>query len=136
MVADQKKKLADDKKLADEKEKAMAEEIEKLRAELKKDKDEAPPGPSSSRRPMRRRWAKSSAGGKEDKEAFCTFGLDKHQLMDLPEGALMPKYQDIKKAHPTMLVPFTISLRRRAPGARQEDPHDLAPVDEPEGGRR
>ena len=45
VVADQKKKLADDKKLADEKEKAMAEEIEKLRAELKKDKDEAPPSP-------------------------------------------------------------------------------------------
>ena len=54
---------------------------------------------------------------KEDKEAYCTFEvLDKHQLMDLPEGALMPKYQDIKRDHPTMLVPFKISFAEACAG--------------------
>ena len=54
---------------------------------------------------------------KEDEEAYCTFEvLDKHQLMDLPEGALLPKYQDIKRDHPTMLVPFKISFAEACAG--------------------
>jgi len=99
----------------------MAEEIEKLRAELKKDKDEAPSSPVKQQ-PLSEAETEAvnkieQQARKEDEGAFCTFEvLDKHQLMDLPAGALMPKYQDIKKAHPTMLVPFTISFAEACAG--------------------
>ena len=103
----------------------MAEEIEKLRAELKKGKDEAPPSPV--KQPLSE--AETAAvnkieqqARKEDEEAYCTFEvLDKHQLMDLPEGALLPKYQDIKRDHPTMLVPFKISFAEACAGVHVDD---------------
>ena len=111
--------LAEEKKRLAEKEKSMAEEIERLRAELTK-KEAAPPSPV--KQPLSEADAEAvgkikEQAAKEDKEAYCTFEvLDKHQLMDLPEGALMPKYQDIKRDHPTMLVQFTISFAEACAG--------------------
>ena len=113
---EEKKKLADE--LADEKKK-LAEENERLRAELKK---EQPAPPSPVKQPLSEADAEAvskikAQAAKEDKEAYCTFEvLDKHQLMDLPEGALMPKYQDLKRDHPKMLVPFTISFAEACAG--------------------
>ena len=37
--------------------------------------------------------------------------------MDFPERALLPKYQDIKRNHPTMLMPFKISFLEACAGA-------------------
>ena len=114
------KQLAEEmeKQLADEKKK-HAEEMEQLRAELTK-KEAAPPNPE--KQPLSEADAEAvrkieQQARKEDEEAYCTFEvLDKHQLMDLPEGALMPKYQDIKRDHPKMLVPFTISFAEACAG--------------------
>ena len=115
-LAEEKKKLADE--LADEKKK-LAEENERLRAELKK---EQPPPASPVKQPLSEADAKAvrkieAQARKEDEEAYCTFEvLDKHQLLDFPEGALLPKYQDIKRDHPTMLVPFKISFAEACAG--------------------
>ena len=109
--------LEEKKKAAEEKEKTMAEEIARLRAELK---EAAPPSPV--KQPLSETDAEAvgkikEQAAKEDKEAYCTFEvLDKHQLLDLPEGALLPKYQDLKRDHPTMLVPFTISFAEACAG--------------------
>ena len=47
---------------------------------------------------------------REDEAARCQFYcLDAKQLMDSPFEA-MPKYQDLERDHPTMLVPFEISF--------------------------
>ena len=112
--------------LAEEKEKTMAEEIARheeeiarLRAELK----EAAPS-SPMKQPLSEADAEAvgkieEQAAKEDKEAYCTFEcLDKHQLMDLPASDGMPKYQDIKRDHPTMLVSFTISFSEACAGVR------------------
>ena len=113
--------LGEKKKAAEEKEKSMAEEIERLRAELKKDEP-----PSPVKQPLSEADAEAvgkikEQAAKEDKEAYCTFEcLDKHQLMDLPEGALMPMYQDLKRDHPTMLVSFTISFAEACAGMHVE----------------
>ena len=114
--------LEEKKKLAEQlaaKEKSMAEEIERLRAELTK-KEAAPPSPEKqtlSEADAEAVRKIEQQARKEDEEAYCTFEvLDKHQLMDLPEGALMPKYQDLKRDHPKMLVPFTISFAEACAG--------------------
>ena len=110
--------LEEKKKLAEQlaaKEKSMAEEIERLRAELK---EAAPPSPEKqtlSEADAEAVRKIEQQARKEDEEAYCTFEvLDKHQLLDFPEGALLPKYQDIKRDHPTMLVPFRSPSPRRA----------------------
>ena len=96
-------------------------EIARLRAELM---EVAPPSPV--KQPLSEADAEAvgkikEQAAKEDKEAYCTFEcLDKHQLMDLPEGALMPMYQDLKRDHPTMLVSFTISFAEACAGVHVE----------------
>ena len=90
----QKKKLAEE--LAEEKKKLLEGEL----AEEKKKLADA----AAVR-------AIEAQAKREDAEALCCFEcLDKRQLMDLPDGALLPKYQDLKRDRPSMLVPFTISF--------------------------
>ena len=112
--------LEEKKKLAEEhaaKEKTMAEELERLRAELKVAVPPSPEKQTLSEADAEAVRKIEQQARKEDEEAYCTFEvLDKHQLMDFPEGALLPKYQDIKRDRPTMLVPFKISFAEACAG--------------------
>ena len=134
------KELEEKKKLADE----LAEEKKKLADELADEKKHAEEMGNSYRADEGGRWrhqARQGAalggrrgGGEQNQGAgerraggHCTFeALDKHQVMDLPEG--MPKYQDLKRDKPSIFVQVTISLPRPARQTRQGDPHHLAPL--------
>ena len=104
---------------------ALEEELERLRAQTK----EAQPSPVKLQWPWATSPAKLSAADaaavraieeqakREDAGALCCFEcLDKRQLMDLPEDALLPKYQDLKRDRPSMFVPFTISFSEACAG--------------------
>ena len=87
----------------------LKKENEELRAAQTK---EAPPSPAklSDADAAAVRTIEAQAK-REDADALCCFEcLDKRQLMGLPDGALLPKYQDLKRDRPSMLVPFTISF--------------------------
>ena len=92
---EEKKKLAE--KEHAEKEKSMAEEIERLRAELK---EAAPPSPV--KQPLSEADAEAVAkieeqAAKEDEEAYCTFEvLDKHQLWIYPRALCCPSIRTLR----------------------------------------
>ena len=122
------KELEEKKKLAEEMEmhaRELAEEVVRLRAELTVKEEMAPPSPVE--KPLSEAAAEvvskiKEQAAKEDEEAYCTFEvLDKHQLMDLPEGALMPKYQDLRRDRSQMLVPFKITFSTACAGEHVKD---------------
>ena len=113
--------LADKRKELAEKDKKHAEETNKLLSTLAEEKKKCDDEKAKQSRTLTRQnswaiWDKKDTPVKlteaeekavkkikdqakrEDAEAICCFEfLDKHQLMDLPDGALLPKYQDLKR---------------------------------------